>query len=133
MPEYTLYFDGGSSGNPGLSGAGSVIYADDEEIWAGAFYVGKYETNNTAEYMGLIKGLEEAIRRNILVLNVKGDSALVINQITGKYKVNAPHLQILNSQAMELVGYFERIHFKHVLRKYNKRADELSNIGRTMK
>ena len=128
---YTLYFDGGSNNNPGISGAGSVIYDEDNvEIWAGSYYVGDSETNNTAEYYGLIKGLEYARDHNITDLCVKGDSALIINQVLGTYKVKSPHLKILHTQVMELVSEFNSITFGHVLRKYNKRADELSRLGR---
>ena len=133
MALYTLYFDGGSINNPGLSGAGSVIYEDSVEIWAESYYVGNYETNNTSEYYGLIKGLEYAINNNITSLMVKGDSSLIINQVLGKYKVNSPHLIILHRQVMELVSQFENITFMHILRKYNKRADELSRLGRLIK
>jgi ribonuclease HI len=133
MALYTLKFDGGSTGNPGLSGAGSVIYLNDEEIWAGSYYVGNMETNNTAEYHGVIHGLEEAVNMNITNLKVYGDSALVINQITGKYKVKSDHLKILYDKVMVLIGYFETITFNHIPRNQNKRADQLSNIGRIIK
>ena len=129
---FTLMFDGGSSGNPGLSGAGAVIYEDNVEIWAGAFYVGSNETNNTAEYHGVIFGLEEAIRRNISNIDVYGDSELIIKQILGKYKVKAKHLTALYDRVMVLVGYFDTITFNHIPRNKNTRADELSNIGRLL-
>jgi ribonuclease HI len=129
---FSLKFDGGSSGNPGLSGAGSVIYEDDVEIWAGAFYVGAKETNNTAEYYGVIYGLEEAIRRNIVNIAVYGDSELVIKQIKGIYQVKAKHLTPLYNMVMVLIGYFDTVTFNHIPRNQNKRADELSNIGRLL-
>jgi len=133
MSQYTLFFDGGSTNNPGRSSSGSVIYNEDNvEIWAESYYVGDYETNNTAEYYGLIRGLEYAINNNITSLNVKGDSSLIINQVLGKYKVNSPHLIALHRQVMELVSQFENITFIHILRKFNKRADELSRIGRNL-
>ena len=133
MTEYTLYFDGGSNNNPGRSSSGSVIYNENNiEIWAESYYVGDYETNNTAEYYGLIKGLEYAVNHNITSLTVKGDSSLIINQVLGKYKVKSPHLIVLHRQVMELVSHFENITFSHILRKYNKRADELSRIGRNL-
>ena len=71
--EYVLFFDGCSKGNPGPAGAGAVIYHNDIEIWYDAIFVGKRETNNVAEYSGLICGLEEAVRQNIKQLSVKGD------------------------------------------------------------
>ena len=130
---YTLHFDGGSNGNPGVAGAGAVIYFDKDEVWGGSIFVGDMETSNTAEYCGVILGLEEAIRQNITTLHVYGDSLLVISQINGKYKVNATHLRVLYDKVMELIGYFETITFTHVRRHLNKRADQLSNVGKTNK
>jgi ribonuclease HI len=54
---YKLFFDGCSKGNPGLAGAGAVIYNNDQEIWSDSFFVGDKITNNYAEYSGLILGL----------------------------------------------------------------------------
>jgi ribonuclease HI len=122
-------FDGGSSGNPGPSGSGSVLYEDGVEIWSDAHYVGDRETNNTAEYMGLIRGLKHVVERgNVDNLIVKGDSLLVIKQMRGEYKVNAPHIKVLQSVARELAGEIEKIEFIHIPRELNKRADELSRI-----
>ena len=113
---FTMKFDGGSSGNPGLSGAGAVIYHGNTEIWAGALYVGDMETNNTAEYTGLIFGLEEAVSRHITKLLVYGDSNLVINQVNGKYKVRSVHLMPLYNKVMTLVGFFDTIILSHIPR-----------------
>lgn len=132
---YELFFDGCSKGNPGLAGAGAVIYNHlNKEIWCKSSFVGKKETNNVAEYSGLILGLEEAVKmeggciRNLLV---KGDSKLVIEQMKGNYKVNSPNLLQYYKKANELIqlGKFESIDFIHVYRNENKRADELSNLG----
>jgi len=126
---YLMYFDGCSKGNPGKSGAGSVIYENDCEIWSSGFFVGNNQTNNYAEYYGLICGLEEAVKRNINYLTVKGDSLLVIKQMKGEYQVKSENLQNLFQQAKDLEKNFEKIEFIHVLRKYNKVADHLSNVG----
>ena len=93
---YELFFDGCSKGNPGLAGAGAVIYNHlNKEIWCKSSFVGKKETNNVAEYSGLILGLEEAVKMEggcIRNLIVKGDSKLIIEQMKGNYKVNSPNL-----------------------------------------
>ena len=86
--DYKLFFDGASKGNPGLAGAGAVIYHYEKEIWHGHKFIGKKATNNEAEYSGLIIGLNKAIELNIKSLLVNVDSLLVINQLTGKYKCN---------------------------------------------
>jgi ribonuclease HI len=127
--DYKMNFDGCSKNNPGLAGAGAVIYHFDEEIWAEHFFVGEMFTNNHAEYAGLILGLQQAKFLGIKNLKVEGDSLLVINQMKGLYKCKSIHLIELYDKAKELEGYFNNIEFCHILRNKNKRADELSNIA----
>ena len=127
--DYKLMFDGGSRGNPGLSGAGAVLYHFDKEIWFGTFFVGENATNNHAEYAGLILGLQQARALEIKYLKVEGDSLLVINQMKGAYKCRSDNLIELYDKAKELSSYFEVIEFNHILRHKNKRADQLSNIA----
>jgi ribonuclease HI len=127
--KYVLFFDGCSKGNPGKAGCGAVIYENNVEVFSKAVFVGKKETNNYAEYMGLIVGLENAIIKNIKVLTVKGDSMLVIKQMNGLYKVKSPNLIPLFEFAKQLETKFDKITFLHVYRNDNKRADELSNIA----
>jgi ribonuclease HI len=126
---YKLFFDGCSKGNPGLAGAGAVIYKNDEEIWSECCFVGDKITNNHAEYYGLILGLRKAIDLNITSLLVMGDSQLVINHMTGKYKCKSPNLIPHYQTAKNLEINFDTIKYQHILRNLNKRADELSNLG----
>jgi len=126
-PNYTMNFDGCSKGNPGLAGVGAVIYNLDDEIWSGSLFLGKNATNNQSEYTGLIFGLQQAIDMKIKTLTVKGDSQLVINQMTGKYKCNSDNIIELYKKAKELEKEFEKIYYVHILRNFNIRADELSN------
>lgn len=126
---YEMYFDGCSKGNPGLSGAGAVIYKNGEEIWANSYFVSDNATNNVSEYFGLIRGLKRAIKMNIRCLIVKGDSLLIIKQMTGKYKVKSESMIELYDIAKKMEEEFENISYEHVYRKYNKRADQLSNEG----
>ena len=126
---FKLQFDGCSKSNPGLAGAGAVIYNDGDEIWSDDFFVGEKATNNHAEYAGLILGLNQAIKMNIKSILVEGDSLLVINQMQGKYKCNSPNLIELYNEAIKLTTNFENIYFKHIYRNENKRADHLSNIA----
>lgn len=127
--EYSLYFDGCSKGNPGQSGIGAVLYKMNAEIWAAARYLGAECTNNEAEYNALILGLEEASCQKIEKLTVFGDSLLVINQVNGVYKVKAKNLFSLHEKVEVLKKNFKSVTFQHVLRDFNKRADELSNIA----
>jgi ribonuclease HI len=123
-----LMFDGCSRGNPGLSGAGAVIYHFDKEIWSKSIFIGDNYTNNQAEYYGLILGLQKAKELNFKYLNVEGDSLLVINQMKNLYKCRSANLFDLHAQAKEIVSHFDKVQFNHVMRDENKRADELSNI-----
>lgn len=127
--DYKLKFDGCSKGNPGLAGAGAVIYHFDNEYWADTFFVGEMFTNNHAEYAGLILGLQQAKLMGIKCLKVEGDSLLVINQMKGLYKCKSSNLLDLYEKAKELETYFDKIEYEHVFRNKNKRADELSNIA----
>ena len=127
--DYVLRFDGGSRGNPGPSGCGAVIYHNNDEIWSDYLFLGTKQTNNYAEYMGLIIGLEQALKMNIEEISVEGDSLLVINQLTNKFKCKSANLIELNEKASNLSKLFKNIQFNHILRNKNKRADELSNIA----
>ena len=100
--DYKLNFDGCSKGNPGLAGAGAVLYLHDNEIWSENFFVGEKFTNNHAEYAGLILGLQQAKAMGIKVLRVEGDSQLVINQMLGIYKCKSLNLIDLYDKAKDL-------------------------------
>lgn len=126
---FLLKFDGCSKGNPGLSGSGAVIYELEKEIWADYLFIGEKETNNIAEYNGLIMGLEQASKLNIKNLIVQGDSLLVINQMTGLYKCKSENLVGLYNKSKDLERNFDKIEYCHIYRNKNKRADELSNIA----
>ena len=123
---FKLFFDGCSKGNPGKCGAGAVIYKDDQEVWSDSKFVG-INTNNYAEYSGLLLGLEKAIDMGITELDVYGDSMLVIRQMKGEYKVNSPNIKPIYDKTKEVSRKFQKISFKHVYRVKNARADELSN------
>jgi ribonuclease HI len=127
--EYVLFFDGCSKNNPGPSGAGAVLYHNGVEIWSKAVFVGHKETNNVAEYTGMIVGIKRAVEMGIRRLVVKGDSNLVVQQMNGKFRVNAEHIKPLHATAKNIIRNFDSIQFVHVYRHLNKRADELSNMG----
>lgn len=128
ISENIMNFDGASKGNPGLSGAGAVIYKNGKEIWSAAEFLG-YKTNNQAEYQALVLGLKGALVLGITILSVFGDSLLVINQVNGIYKVKSESIFNLYEEVQSLKLQFEYIEFNHVYRDKNKRADELSNIA----
>ena len=124
----TGYFDGASRGNPGEAGAGAVLFDNDgKEIWSCARYLGA-KTNNEAEYAALILLLEEARQRGIKELEIRGDSNLVVKQVSKEWKINFPHLRELAKNAWSLMEGSD-IKLRWVPRAENRRADELSNIA----
>lgn len=124
---YLLQFDGCSKGNPGMAAAGAVLYKNNIEVWSGSKFLGYNETNNYAEYMGLIMGLSKATELNISELIVEGDSMLIIKQMNGDNKVRSTNIIELHKLAMQLKLKFSNITFTHIYRENNKRADELCN------
>eukprot|EP00978_Attheya_sp_CCMP212_P026425 scaffold86901_cov53-Attheya_sp.AAC.1 len=128
---YTLYFDGGSRGNPDIAGAGMTIYDEPlgTEVWSGHQYLGDYKTNNEAEYAALSTGLLCAKALGIQRIHVKGDSQLVIKQIRGDYRVNSPNLQPYHDSVMATIrdSFSLFLYPSHIPRDKNKRADALAN------
>lgn len=129
--EYTLYFDGASKGNPGLGGAGFVIYdsSTNLEIYSESRFVGNRVTNNYAEYFGLYLGLKKAYSLKIQQLKIYGDSLLVIKQMKGEYSVKSPNIIDLYNASMMMSKDFNIISYHHIPREKNKRADFLANEG----
>ena len=127
--EYKLQFDGCSKSNPGIAGAGAVIYKRNKEVSSKIQFVGINSTNNIAEYTGLLIGIKEAIKMGIKEILVEGDSLLVINQMNGVYKVKSENLMEIHNEVKELIKQFDYISFTHIYRTNNKRADELSNLA----
>lgn len=129
-----LYFDGGSRGNGrknpnARAGYGYVVYDSiGGRVADGWDYVGA-KTNNYAEYSGLINGMRRAISLGITALTVRGDSNMVIKQMTGEFGANNPDMKILNAIAKELSVNFIEIKYEHVYRENNKEADRLSNVA----
>ncbi len=122
-----LYADGAARGNPGPAGAGAVIVSPEGHIVA---KVGKYlgeNTNNVAEYMGLILGLKRAKAMGIKELEVLSDSELMVRQLNGEYAVKADHLRPLHEEAKALLKSFPEIAVRHIPREDNAAADEMSN------
>ena len=91
-------------------------------------YLGR-QTNNYAEYSGLLAALSYAIKHDFKALKVVSDSELMVKQINGEYKVNSPTLKELNAQAMKLIDQLDCFEIRHVLREKNKEADRLANLA----
>jgi ribonuclease HI len=87
------------------------------------------QTNNFAEYQGLIAALEYALAHGHKALKVISDSELMVRQIKGIYKVKNATLRDLHARAKELIGQLEWFSIGHVLRGDNREADELANAA----
>lgn len=120
--------DGGSRGNPGPAGYGAVVRdsATGEVLAERDEYIGE-ATNNVAEYRGLIAGLEAASECGARVVEARLDSKLVVEQMSGRWKVKHPDMIPLARQAREIVGRFESVSFTWIPRAENKHADALAN------
>ena len=127
---YLIRFDGGSRGNPGKAGCGYVIYKPDGSLHLrGACFVGLHETNNVAEYSGLLRALEAlSMDDTITCLQIEGDSLLVINQLNGKWKVKADNLLPLYNSVSALLKKYD-FTVQHIPRKENAEADSLANVA----
>ncbi len=125
--EIKANIDGGARGNPGPAAYGVVVRNAEGKIIAElSDYLG-IQTNNFAEYSGLLAALEYAVREKHLSLKVLSDSELMVKQMKGQYKVKSPGLLELYDRARGLVRKLERFSIDHVLREYNREADRLVN------
>src|SRR5438045_1474306 len=121
------YSDGGARGNPGPAGYGVVIKDETgKKIAELSQYLG-HQTNNVAEYQGLIAALEYAIKHGYKALKVISDSELLVRQIKGIYKVKNATLQDLHARAKVLIGQMDWFSIEHALREHNQEADRLAN------
>ncbi len=122
--------DGGARGNPGAAGYGVVVREDStgEVLLERSEAIG-VATNNVAEYRGLIAGLQAAADLGAVEVEVRMDSKLVVEQMSGRWQIKHPGLRPLAAQAAALVGRFESVRFSWVPRERNKRADALANAA----
>jgi ribonuclease HI len=119
--------DGGARGNPGPAGYGVVIQNESgSRVAALSEYLG-HQTNNFAEYQGLIAALEYAIKHGPKALKLISDSELLVRQIKGIYKVKNAVLQDLHARAKELIAQLDWFSIGHALREHNQEADRLAN------
>ena len=171
MLSILIHFDGGSRGNPGLAGAGACLEVVHKKSSAAKKverkikirqFCGMHVTNNVAEYTGLVVGLREAYalvqefytnlglspHGNIdILVDVKGDSNLIINQMNGVYSCKHPKLKPIYAECTKIVRDLAascktqaipydgnltfKTEFSHVYRDKNKVADALANEVRS--
>lgn len=124
---YVAHCDGGSRGNPGPAGYGAVVEDPEGQVVARlSEYLGR-QTNNYAEYKGLLAVLDWALANGARRLRVVSDSELMVRQMKGRYKVKSPGLRPLWEEANLLSLKLKGFDMKHTLRGGNKEADRLAN------
>jgi ribonuclease HI len=124
---FTAHCDGGSRGNPGPAGYGAVVEDSKGQTVARlSDYLGR-QTNNFAEYKGLLAVLTWALHHGAKRLRVVSDSELMVKQMKGQYKVASPGLRPLWEEAKRLSKGLEKFEMRHTLRGGNKEADRLAN------
>ncbi|MGC1423484.1 MAG: ribonuclease HI family protein [Terracidiphilus sp.] len=124
---HTAHCDGGSRGNPGPSGYGAVVEDPAGKVVARLSAFLGHQTNNFAEYKGLLAVLAWAKEHRVRQLRVVSDSELMVKQMKGQYKVASPGLRPLWEEAKLLASQLERFEMRHTLRGGNKEADQLAN------
>ncbi|HEY0142602.1 MAG TPA: ribonuclease HI family protein [Thermoanaerobaculia bacterium] len=124
----TAWIDGGARGNPGPAGYGVFMKTDGGEIIEIAGFLGR-QTNNVAEYAGLLEALEVAIAEGATEVEIISDSELLVKQMLGIYKVRHPNLIPMHGKAKVMARKFSRFTIRHTLRAGNKDADRLANVA----
>ena len=123
--EFQFYIDGASEGNPGPAGIGVILAQNGQVIKNISVYLG-IQTNNVAEYMALIFGLQEALILKAKVVSIYTDSQLLSRQINNEYKIRSPNLIGLYSQAVHLLSAFDSAKVQYIPRDKNQEADKLA-------
>jgi len=124
---FTAHCDGGARGNPGPAGYGAVIEDPKGRVVARlSEYLGR-QTNNYAEYKGLLAVMDWALKNAARRLRVISDSELMVRQMKGRYKVKSPGLRPLWEEAQRRALKLDGFEMRHTLRVGNKEADRLAN------
>jgi ribonuclease HI len=121
--------DGASRGNPGPAGIGVQITDDDGTVLAEIAEGLGETTNNVAEYTAAIEGLKRALELGGRDVLLRSDSQLLINQLTGRYRVKTAHIVPLYKQVLALAAKLDHIEYEHVRRERNTEPDRLANEG----
>ena len=123
---YEIYCDGASRSNPGDASIGVSINKDKVEIDTIKKKIG-INTNNVAEYLGLIAALEYCVENKVNNVKIFLDSLLVVQQVNMEYKVKSKKLQTHYEKSLKLIEQIEDIEIHHIRREFNSRADQLAN------
>lgn len=128
MTRFIIEADGGSRGNPGVAAGGAVIIdADTGEVLAEVGVFVGIATNNVAEYSGLVGGLRKARQMDpVAPIHVRMDSKLVVEQMSGRWKIKHPDMRDLAREAHSIIAGTE-VTFEWIAREFNSRADAVAN------
>lgn len=126
---FRAHIDGAARGNPGPAGAGVFVEAEEDRPAEEHFEALGRQTNNVAEYRALLLALRRAQERGASEVAISSDSLLLVEQMRGRFKVKAPHLQPLFREALLRAKTFPRFSIRHVRREQNVDADRLANLG----
>lgn len=121
--EAIVHFDGGAQPNPGPAAIGCIVETE-ERYSECSDPIGK-ATNNQAEYKALIRGLKLAKDAGVDSVTAKGDSQLIVKQVTGEWDTNDDTLADLWGEVRELVDAFDQFTIEHIPREQNEAADSL--------
>jgi len=127
MRRLVIYADGAARGNPGPAGIGVVIEDERGRVLKEVSQFVGQKTNNQAEYMALIQGLEAAAEYQADAILIRLDSELLVRQLKGEYKVKSPLLKPLRNKAQKLLARYKVVGIEHIERQYNRAADRLAN------
>jgi probable phosphoglycerate mutase len=131
MTKITIYTDGGARGNPGIAGAGAVIFDEQKEVLGEVSeYLGDNLTNNYAEYEAIVLVLHLCLELGLqdAELELCADSKLAVEQLSGRWKVKDAGIRQQFNKVNELMtGFSNKVKFTHVRRELNKHADRLAN------
>lgn len=125
MTAFWVEIDGGSRGNPGEAGAGVFIQHPNGQQEEHSIYLGQ-TTNNVAEYAALLAALQRLSQLGAQEVEILTDSQLLARQLTGAYRVRAPHLLPLFRRAQQALAGFTSWRVHAVPREANHRADRLA-------
>lgn len=126
---YIANIDGGSRGNPGPAAYAVVLRDPNGKIILELAKQFGRDTNNVAEYYGLLAALDYASTHGIAALRIRSDSELLVRQMQGVYKVKSEDLKPLFERASKLSRQFKYFAIEHVRRELNREADALANAA----
>ena len=128
MTSFVIEADGASRGNPGHASYGTVVRnMNTGEVVVELAAVLGHATNNVAEYRGLVAGLTEVAQLDPnAIVEVRMDSKLVVEQMSGRWKIKHPDMRDLAIQAREILP-FGNVTYTWIPREDNKHADALAN------